>query len=762
MATLITEVYISVDGENFTKLNLHKDESIPMQYTTKDLQDLTKIFSPYSLSFTFPADSRNRAAFGFFGDTDVIKINPDNKFKTKIYTDGNINLQGFIQLEALAYKNAVPTDFTGSFSTSMTNLAARLGDDLIEDLPEESISIDWKPDNVYSLLTSARSTTIDGVPLKYFVPLISSTRVLAYSQDQESSLKDNVAYNAFIDADSDKTIKADELRPCISFSTVIELIKKKYNLDVVAPLDLRKEYTEAVIWCNSETMFNPVDSLLTVKNPFGSLKKRDTRDEGDIPDPKKYTPSVDLTDSSFKILSRNPPTNDDKYYTQYCNIRARLNNVIITDQSDSPTATVKIIRKGTDEILASKKFDILEYDMGGNYFELDMQLNDELFIDYELEFFMYVQFDQPTTWQYCDYEFNFKYYDPRTGLFRSSNKATYYYESPFNYNATDVGGTNINLFSSLPKMKVVDFLTSYFKTFNISVFDTSPNDDRLYWLTPEDIKTELLPYSKATIDYTRYLNAKRFKKEVPNDFNYYDFKHATSKYRSNVDYLAAQGLEYGQVKYPLEKPTNPVAFILETGFTLMVPVLLNGSNDIVTYYGFDDEAPEILETGESRYSPNYEELTVFYNVGNTPTEDVLGFQNIFNSGGFSYFFDGTTITSPLSSYMKVLPINSENKTLAFSVLKELGIEYPESLYKRYYKAQTERLLDPNVLSQAFELELPPDEIYLNEATTIQGSGLTPKGFRLQNDIILREDLFSILDATIDITTGKTKITLLNY
>ena len=54
MANLITEVYVSVDGLEFTKLDLHKDESIIMKYTQKDLQDISKIFAPYSQNFTFP------------------------------------------------------------------------------------------------------------------------------------------------------------------------------------------------------------------------------------------------------------------------------------------------------------------------------------------------------------------------------------------------------------------------------------------------------------------------------------------------------------------------------------------------------------------------------------------------------------------------------------------------------------------------------------------------------------------------------------
>jgi hypothetical protein len=76
----------------------------------------------------------------------------------------------------------------------------------------------------------------------------------------------------------------------------------------------------------------------------------------------------------------------------------------------------------------------------------------------------------------------------------------------------------------------------------------------------------------------------------------------------------------------------------------------------------------------------------------------------------------------------------------------------------YYQKQLERLIDPNVMAQSFTLNLPTNEMYLNEFT----QNTTPTGFRLQNDVIIMENRFTILDAQIDKTTGKTKITLLNY
>ena len=98
----------------------------------------------------------------------------------------------------------------------------------------------------------------------------------------------------------------------------------------------------------------------------------------------------------------------------------------------------------------------------------------------------------------------------------------------------------------------------------------------------------------------------------------------------------------------------------------------------------------------------------------------------------------------LAYYFISTPYLIDSNSFAFSQLKEFNVEYPINLFSKYYQSQIIRYLDTNVLSQEYTLTLPPSELYLNEATTIQGGGATPVGFRLQNDIIIGETKFSIL------------------
>jgi len=413
-------------------------------------------------------------------------------------------------------------------------------------------------------------------------------------------------------------------------------------------------------------------------------------------------------DGSFKVIKRASPFPNEGEYNNFFTFKIDFTGVVVTGDNSDPKVNIQIKRKGTNETLVGGQFDIT-----GSTLSCSLQLNDTFYIENEIEFQCYAQFNQPTTWTNCEYKVEFRYYDGKTGFLNSKEYATYGYSSTPNNNSIDLGAQKVDLIKSLPKTKVVDFLQSYFKMFNISVFDTSPNNENLFWLTPEDIQTSGLEYSKREIDYTPFVDVKEFTKSTSSDYNYYNFKHATSKYRSNVDYLQAAGLEYGQLTNPAIKPTTPKEYKVETTFSIIPPVTIVGTADILTAYGFNSDAGEVNDDGETRYKPNFDELTIFYNDGNTPLSKTLGYRSTNTIGAL--------LNVKLNSYMKVTPWSKLNQSVAFSILVNLGIQYPVNLYSKYYSSQIARLLNPNVLSQAFKLTLPSSEMYLNSSNWLSCS-----------------------------------------
>lgn len=725
---MITEVFVSLDGQNYNKLDLQKDESIPMRYTFKDTQDISKIFSPYSLGFTFEATPKNLLTLGFYGNTDVIKVANLRKLNCKIYVGSILNQFGFLKLEKIKYRNGKPSTITASFATTMTDLGKRIGDDTLNDLGSQVVS--WMPADVWSRLQSIRSIIVDGISLRYFIPLASINRVFQYDPINTSAV-DNVFFETGINPLSERIIKGKELRPAISFSTIIDLIKKKYNLQIIAPIENRSEYRDAFVWCMGQNLGNAnVYSRFDLITNLSGLQFRNV--QGTITPPYKYTITSNAFNDTFTIV-RNTGVSDLFAYSNFVTLRLTFEGVFFMGDG-AKSVTVSLNKVGETNYFLTETLDINQ----GTAI-VSIQINDNLFLGTNLTFQINTSFASPTIWTNSKVDISYSFFNVVfNGDFINpefiTNRRILFYDSNVNNNNAQMGGSTIDLIKALPDMKVIDFLTSFFKSFNISALDVSPNDDSLYWYTPQDIDA-----NKNEVIYIADIS--EVDKSTQDDFNYYVFQHAESNFKSNTDYKIGAGIDYAKISDPLIKPNDAKEYKVETNFTVIPPVSVAGLPDVVTYYGFESGTPDILTGGEQRYTPNFGELPIFYSHGNTPLG--AGVQFAVQDS----FLGGVLFTSNLQSYIKALPWTTDFKSIAWSVLVYNNIQYPDTLFSRYYAETIARFLNQNVMKQEFSLYLTTEEM---------------RQFRLENDIVIGENRFSIIDSTIDITTGKTKLTLLNY
>lgn len=716
---MITEVFVSLDGLNYERLDLENEESIPMRYTLKDTQDISKIFSAYSLDFSFSATPKNLINLGFFGNTEVIKAEDYRKLRCKIYVNSLLNQNGLLKLENITYKMGKPSVISASFTTNMNSLKDRIGDDTLDLLGDKIIS--WRPIDVKNSLQSVTQTDINGVPLKYFTPLASLNRVWNYNQNV--TVLDNIVYDATKLPTSNNVIKGSELRPAISLSTIIELIKKKYELLITSPLENLSEYKDAYVWCMSDKIvgLNLVSTFDLINN-LSVLKVRNEIRLEDISQPYKYTITSNTSNNSFKIVR----VHNQSLYEAFVTLSVVFENVNIMDSQTAPSVNISLNKLGSDEIFISENFEIIN----GSAI-CTIQIPDLYLVSEQLEFQIKTKFNTSAIWTNSKVELSYKYYRA-TGFPVIRRQATFFFDSVVNNNNLSMGGANINLIKALPSIKVIDFLTSYFKAFNIAVLDVTPDDDSLYWYTPQDILA-----TKKEVTYTA--DIEEVQKTVQDDFNYYIFKHADSNFKSNVDYKTGAGMDYAQSSFPEVKPKDAKEFKVDTNFTLIPPVGLVGLDEVKTMYGFESGQPEILDTGEARYNPNFGELVLFYSHGNQSINGSLGVQSSLLSGALT--------NEPISSYIKAMPFNLDNKSFSFSVLVNNNVAYRDNLFSRYYSDIIKRYIDQNVMKQEFKLILDAVQI---------------RDFRLENDIVIGENKFTIIDSTIDITTGKTSLTLLNY
>jgi hypothetical protein len=691
---MITEIFVSLDNLNFNKLDLDKDESIPLRLTYKDTQDIAKIFSPYSLGFTFTATPNNLKSLGYFGNTDLKRTSL--KIRCKIYVNSILAQNGLLKLERVKYQNGKPQTITASFATNMTNLGARFGNDTLRDLGSKLVS--WQPSNVRSRIQSLENTNVDGVPLKWFVPLASTKRVWNAT---------DLTYQNTLSPTNDRLIKNDELRPAITFSTLLNLIKQKYQLQIISPIEDRSEVKDLFVWCMGEQFGNiNVYNQFILKTNLGATVQQNALPV--IPTPRKSIFTSNLVNQSFKI-EVNPDAVGYEFYQNFTTLRLVFSDVVLSQPNQN--ITVGIFRLTENEPFIFQTFTI---NNGTQTF--NTQISDEFLINNELEFRVKLSFDSFISWSNVSVSLFVNRFNPNVSVSSNNLIAT----SATNNNALDMNTQTVDLIKALPEIKVVDFLTSYFKAFNIVALDVSPLNDSLYWFTPEDILA-----TKKTVTYTA---ENQVEKTPQDEFDYFIFKHKDSQFRSNLDYQIGAGKPYGQTNFPEIKPENAKEYSVETQFTIIPPVTIVNTTDIVTYYGFS-------AIGE----PNFGELPVFYSHGITPLNRLFGVQSSTNTGAIT--------NASISQYIKVLPFTTDSKSIGFSVLVWQNQALRNNLFSRYYAEIIKRYVDPNVLKQEFTLNLNANEV---------------RDFRLENDIIIGEDKYSVIDSTIDITTGKTKLTLLNY
>lgn len=758
------DVYVSNNGLDFEKLDLNKSEPILMKFVLKDTSDLSKVFAPFSQSFTIPATLKNQKAFGFIGKTEVYKSKTDNVFDSKIYVNGFLSQTGKIKITDMAEVNGRIENYTGNFTTSMQSLKDRIGDTLISDLADNNVVIEYSANNVINAIRNPANMPPPATGFndsKFFVPLISKNRVWQVRDRRDGvNYLDNVSYDAGLSPTSTNCIKTSELRPAIQGKTIIDLIKKRFNLSVIMPLENEQHYKDWYFWCNAEQSADLSTKTLKITDEAYSynIGYQDDDIGGDgIPPNPRYEYSFNSSNDTVNIhIKNNFSITSFNVSSRWDTIRyfeVNFTGFQILDEVENSEVTVSFVRTDGRVLKTETK----TISTGSNE-TFRMDFDDSIFLGNDLSFNIKINSKTQISWVSSDfkemqeYNHNFKvlgvtHEEIRQFIGGSTNAWN---------NSTVTGLNGFDLFKTLPNFKVIDFLTSFFKTFNISVFDVSPNDENLYWLTNKDIESYNNDFSKKEVDYTDRLVDSKVTKKATNEYTYYNLKHATSKYYSAVSYKNGRGYEFGQLTYPTVKPvTDLKEYKIETSFSLVEAVPFSGVPNGLTSYGFDNSEPKVLAGGEKRYKPITNELTMFFLSNsvdlvnnNAPNIAIQATDNV-----------GNLIVEKLNNYYNVSPIHPNGFSLGFSLIQEAT---QRSLYNDFYKELIERLLDVNVLEHSFNLELRASDLYLNYKLTSQGQSNVPDGFRLQNDIIINEKRYSIVDAEIDATTGKTKIKLLNY
>lgn len=295
-------------------------------------------------------------------------------------------------------------------------------------------------------------------------------------------------------------------------------------------------------------------------------------------------------------------------------------------------------------------------------------------------------------------------------------------------------------------MKLIDFVKSLYTMFAYKRFkDKTIND---FYYVPKTIDSTAHRLIRKENDLTPYADLSKMTKKPNTKYDGYNLKHATSEYQQNVAFLSANGMEYGQLKYPAALPGQPIPkpkseFLIETKFTAPVfnPILTDADTQVFTFYPFGSE-PKLNDL-ETRfiYDTIVKELPIFYYNGVTDIST-------------RYAFVDTTRKrlKAIGKYHKISHRSNRIFTGAnnyitslFNIITGDFIDQ-NTLYVMGYKGYIEDTLSGKRLAHTIDLQLPSTEI---------------QKFDDSDEIIIKETKYTMMESTIGLTDGKVKLIMLN-
>lgn len=227
--------------ETYNRIELFEDEKISVTSSIQNVNDISKVFTDYSQSFTIPASDNNNEIFRHWYENSL-----DDAFDQRRRYSGYIEIDtqtfrsGKWQLESATVKNNRVEDYKITFYGELKSLTDKFGEDKLKDLSTiNDYTITYTGANVETLVESTSATDV-------MFPLISSSRVWQYGGGGTEDISQNSHH-----------IHYTELFPAIKVARIFDAIQDRYNVNFSGTFLNQSRFTSAYLWLkNKETFTN--------------------------------------------------------------------------------------------------------------------------------------------------------------------------------------------------------------------------------------------------------------------------------------------------------------------------------------------------------------------------------------------------------------------------------------------------------------------------------------------------------------------------
>lgn len=233
-ATSVTE---SADGYTYKRLDLFKDEKISLTSSIQNINDLSKVFTDYSQSFTIPASKANNQIFNYWNESGV-----NEGFDQRIRYDAIIEIntipfkKGQIQIEKANEKNNRVESFSVTFYGKVKQIKDLFKEDKLNVLDFTSLDHSYSYTEVVNRITG---TTVDDVSY----PLVGNKNKYEYLTGGTNDVT--------VGGSVEKSINYIDLFPAVPVSKVFDFIETKYGITFTSTLFSTSYWSDLYLYCKN-------------------------------------------------------------------------------------------------------------------------------------------------------------------------------------------------------------------------------------------------------------------------------------------------------------------------------------------------------------------------------------------------------------------------------------------------------------------------------------------------------------------------------
>lgn len=238
---IVVGIYIYVGGVA-KRLELFSDENVSITSSIQDVNDISKVFTDFSQSFTVPASEHNNSIFKHWYDNSI-----DNGFDARLRVNAYIELdtipfkKGKIQLEKAQYKNGVIDNYQITFLGSLISLKDAFAGKQLRDIDFSAYNFTYN-----GTVVKNRITTANTLDVKF--PLITSKNVWQYGGGGAAVTNWDISNTA-------TPIYTSDLFPAMKIASIFDAIAGNLALTFEGDFLTDSRFTRAYLWLKNTDLF---------------------------------------------------------------------------------------------------------------------------------------------------------------------------------------------------------------------------------------------------------------------------------------------------------------------------------------------------------------------------------------------------------------------------------------------------------------------------------------------------------------------------